>query len=372
MAESSPQRISLVLSGGGVRAMVFHLGAMRYLAEHGAMEQVDRISSVSGGSLLVGLMLQRSGMRWPGSNQFLSDTYPGLRNQLCASSLQWAAARQLLNPLNWRFALSRANLLAQALRSEWGVRARLADLPTKPVWSINGTTAETGKRFRFKADSIGDYLLGYAPPMGFPLANALAVSAALPGGFGPLTLDASRFQWKRRAGWNEPASAVQPVAPMFRRVHLYDGGVYDNLGLEPYFDAGLGAPKDSGQFLLVSDAGAPLASGFSYLALNPWRLKRVSDIMSDQSRSLRVRTFVQYLKRNPDDGAYIYIGSKTQADMAATEPAHPAQFATTLRRLSAREFDTLADHGHHVTGEVHAEFGLHAIGPSSATMVQSS
>lgn len=366
MTEASKQSISLVLSGGGVRAMVFHLGALRYLAERHAMEQVERISSVSGGSLLVGLILQRSDMRWPGSAGFLAKTYPALREQLCASSLQWAAARQLLNPLNWRFVLSRANLLAQALRSEWGVRARLADLPAKPVWSINGTTAETGKRFRFKADSIGDYVLGHAKPKDFPLANALAVSAALPGGFGPFTLEARRFEWERRPSWGAPASAIQPVAPMFRRVHLYDGGVYDNLGLEPYFDAGLGAPKDGGQFILVSDAGAPLPSGFSYLALNPWRLKRVADIMSDQSRALRVRTFVHYLQRHLNAGAYLYIGSKTRAGMDVAEREHPARFDTTLRRLAVHEFDALAEHGHHMAKSVHAEFGIHAVEPRSA------
>lgn len=361
MAADATQRISLVLSGGGVRAMVFHLGALRYLAEHGALEQVDRISSVSGGSLLVGLILQRSGLRWPGSAEFLSTTYPCLRAQLCSSSLQWAATRQLLNPMNWRFLLSRANLLALALRAEWGVQARLADLPAKPEWSINGTTAETGKRFRFKADSIGDYLLGHARPSGFPLASALAVSAAFPGGFGPLTLEAKRFAWQRRPNWGAPVSAIEPVEPMYRRLHLYDGGIYDNLGLEPYFDAGVGAPKDPGHFIFVSDAGAPLTAGFSYLALSPWRLKRVADIVSDQSRALRVRTFVHFLKLNPQAGAYLFIGSKTRSGLEATERSHPARFATTLRRLTLAEFDALAEHGHHVARAVHAEFGIHAI-----------
>lgn len=343
--------------------MVFHLGALRYLAEHHAMEQVDRISSVSGGSLLVGLILQCCGMRWPGSTEFLTKTYPELRRRLCASSLQWAAARKLLNPLNWRYALSRANLLSQALRSEWGVQARLADLPVTPVWSINGTTAETGKRFRFKADSIGDYVLGHARPLELPLADALAVSAALPGGFGPLVLEAGHFDWERRPNWDDPVDATRPVVPMFQRVHLYDGGVYDNLGLEPYFDAGLGAPKDVGRFILVSDAGAPLSSGFAYKALNPFRLKRVADIMSDQSRALRVRTFVQYLKRHPNAGAYLYIGSRTEGGTEVAERAHPAQFDTTLRRLAPHEFDALSDHGRHVASAVHAEFGIHAISP---------
>ena len=215
-------------------------------------------------------------------------------------------------------------------------------------------------------------MLGHAKPKDFPLANALAVSAALPGGFGPLTLEARRFEWARRPSWDAPASAIQPVEPMFRRVHLYDGGVYDNLGLEPYFDAGLGAPKDAGQFILASDAGAPLRSGFSYMALNPFRLKRVADIMSDQSRALRVRTFVHYLKRHLDAGAYLYIGSNTRIGMDVTEREHPAQFDTTLRRLAVHEFEVLADHGHHVVKGVHAEYGIHAIGPHSAVDMRTS
>ena len=149
---------------------------------------------------------------------------------------------------------------------------------------------------------------------------------------------------------------------MYPRVHLYDGGVYDNLGLEPFFDAGEGAPKVQDKFILVSDASAPLPAGFSYLALNPWRLKRVADIMSDQARSLRVRTFVSYLKRQPAAGAYVSIGTKTKEGIVQTEASHPARFPTTLRRLTLAEFDKLVDHGHQVARVVHHEFemaGLH-------------
>src|SRR5690242_2396041 len=104
--------VALALSGGGIRAMVFHLGVMKHLAERGLLENVERISTVSGGSLLVGLLLQQNQMRWPTSKQFLERSFPALRESLCTRSLQWGAARQLLNPLNWRFLLSRANLLA--------------------------------------------------------------------------------------------------------------------------------------------------------------------------------------------------------------------------------------------------------------------
>ena len=202
--------IALALSGGGIRAMVFHLGVLRRLAERGLLERVTKVSTVSGGSLLVGLMLQEAGMAWPGSEQFLDRTLPALREKLCTTSLQWGAVRQLRNPLNIRHVLSRSNLLALALKNEWGVNSALSALPESPEWSINGTTAENGKRFRFKRRDMGDYTLGYASGNRFPLASALAVSAAFPGGFGPLRLDVKRFEWRKRP-WDAPTGTEVPV-----------------------------------------------------------------------------------------------------------------------------------------------------------------
>jgi len=349
--------VALVLSGGGIRAMVFHLGVLRLLAEHGMLERVTRISTVSGGSLLVGLIFQEYQLAWPSSEAFLSQVYPALRSKLCSRSLQWGAARQLLRPANLRFLLSRANLLARALRVEWGITGKLTDLPRFPEWSINGTTAENGKRFRFKATELGDYELGYAAPGNFPLANAMAVSAAFPGGFGPLTLDASKFVWKRRP-WGAPAGSEAVVDIGYRRLHLYDGGVYDNLGLEPYFDAGRGRSKLSGESIVVSDAGAPLAPGFSFGALNMFRLKRVADIMSDQAHALRVRTFATYLQAQPGRGAFVYIGTPLSTSGRCESGEYAARFPTTLRRLELEEFDRLASHGYESTKLVELQYGI--------------
>lgn len=158
-----PPKIALALSGGGVRAMAFHSGVLRYLAEHGKLEAVSDISTVSGGSLLVGLVFARSGMVWPSSADYLAKVFPQVRQTLTTYNLQTRAAVRLLCwPSNWRFIFSRANVFAQTISSGWNIPHRLADLPLHPVWSINGTTAETGKRFRFKGADFGDYELGYA------------------------------------------------------------------------------------------------------------------------------------------------------------------------------------------------------------------
>lgn len=346
-----PLRISLAFSGGGIRAMVFHLGVLRLLAERGLLENVQRISTVSGGSLLVGILIQENQLQWPTSDKFLSTLYPKLREKLCQRSLQWGAARQLLVPWNWRFLLSRANLLAAALQQEWGIVGQLGDLPSNPEWSINGTTAENGKRFRFKRTDIGDYALGYADPANFPMANAIAVSAAFPGGFGPLRLDTRRFKWMKRK-WGDPIGSEESVELDFKTLHLYDGGVYDNLGLEPFFDSGRGVSKQPDSYILVSDAGAPLPIGFSLMALNPFRLKRVADIIADQSHALRVRAFHNYLQQGEKRGALLFIGTPVEGALACRAAAFASGFATTLRRINLSEFDQIADHGYRVAKQM--------------------
>ena len=334
--------ISLALSGGGIRAMIFHLGVLRQLAEFSLLERVEKISTVSGGSLITGLIFSESGMRWPSSLEFKDTIYVSLRSKLCSRSLQWGAARQLLRPRNVRFLLARANLLATALREEWGVRASLSDVPTRPEWSINGTTAETGRRFRFKRESLGEYSLGYAEPGNYGLASAMAVSAAFPGGFGPLRLRTADFDWKRR-GWGDPVTAAKPTSLNWPWLHLYDGGVYDNLGLEPFFDAGRCAPKGAGSVIVCSDAGAPLEDGFSASSTNPLRLKRVADIMSEQSRALRVRAFHHYICQEPHRAAYIYIAERNSS-IAEDDRVFVSTYPTTLLRASENDFNRIADY----------------------------
>src|SRR6266567_107235 len=48
--------IALCLSGGGYRAMLFHIGTLWRLNEAGYLGKLDRISSVSGGSITAGVL----------------------------------------------------------------------------------------------------------------------------------------------------------------------------------------------------------------------------------------------------------------------------------------------------------------------------
>ncbi|MBD2944623.1 patatin-like phospholipase family protein [Burkholderia pseudomallei] len=363
--------IGLAFSGGGVRAAAFHAGVMRYLAEKGLLEDVLHVSSVSGGSLFVGMVFRLADYRWPGSQAYMNDVFPRFREMLTKQSLQWSAlARLLLNPFNWRFLLSRANVLAQAIEALWDVRKPLSAIGASPVWSINCTTGETGRRFRFKGVTMGDYELGYADVGDFSLARAMAISAAFPGGIGPLTVKGGAFQWMKRKQWS--AGEPEPYQLPFDRLHLYDGGLYDNLGIEPMFDVGSQELKSDGTlrsditYLLVSDGGAPLARQTIPHPLNPFRFKRIADIALDQSRALRVRAFVNFLQRNPTAGAYVGIGAAAESSikrfargrealvaelltgawLSSEDAKRAATYSTNLRRLTESSFDLLARHGY--------------------------
>lgn len=360
------KKIGIALSGGGFRAASFHAGVLLYLAENDLLEEITHISSVSGGSLLTGLILNISGYKWPSSESYIKLVFGTIRETLTNKSLQnEAISRLILNPLNWKFLLSRANVVAQTIEEEWGISENLSSIKASPTWSINATTAETGRRFRFKNQKMGDFELGYASCADFPLAKAMAISAAFPGGIGPLSIHPTDYVWHN---WGQDSH--DEIKPPFSNLHLYDGGVYDNLGLEPLFDIGRQEIKDSSDadidYVIVSDAQAPFDRTSIPNALNPLRLMRVADIAFDQTRALRVRSFVNFLRKNPGKGAYFQIGvsaidsinkfSKDHEDAAKAllteqwqsrnQAATAKKFPTTLKRLSSDDFSLIARHGY--------------------------
>ncbi|MFO0754603.1 MAG: patatin-like phospholipase family protein [Thermodesulfovibrionales bacterium] len=360
------RRIGLALSGGGVRAAAFHAGVLRWLAEHGRMEEVEHVSTVSGGSLFIGLVFHFSGYLWPSSTQYHEIVLPRIRQILTSKSLQCDALfRLIFIPCNWRFILSRANVVSKSIERCWGIDAKLSDLSPTPVWTINGTTAENGRRFRFKNRTMGDYKLGYADAADFKLADAMAVSAAFPVGIGPLKIDTRKRPWYSRDS-RLHVSSEESYKLKFGFLHLYDGGVYDNLGLEPLFDMGKQRFKNDEQSplidaVIVSDAASPFSECPIPGPLHPGRLVRVVRVAFDQTRALRVRSFVTFLQNSPFSGMYLQIGSDPRKKLATySQNDHfgyydwmgsdmilkAVSYKTTLSRMSMEYFDLIERHGY--------------------------
>jgi NTE family protein len=81
------------------------------------------------------------------------------------------------------------------------------------------------------------------------------------------------------------------------------------------------------------------------------------DIMSEQSRSLRIRAFANYLQANPGSGAQLLIGTPVTGPNCA-EARFARSFPTSLKRLSRADFERLAGYGRGVAKDAETRFGL--------------
>jgi len=228
MSDAAP-RIGLALSGGGVRAAVFHLGVLRRLARQGSLENVTTLSTVSGGSLVTAVIFSRAGLRWPTSADYLEVVYPALKTLLTTTDLfsfravGWSG----LVRFNHKIVTHRARIIADLLERRWGVFGGLVELPDLPSWSINTTSLESGKNWRFSKLEMGDWQFGkhYNPP--FRIAEAAAASAAVPYVLGALSLRLPKD------GWFEEDLATKEtrkrISPEKAAIRLWDGGAYENL-----------------------------------------------------------------------------------------------------------------------------------------------
>jgi NTE family protein len=320
---------------------------MKYLAEQKLLEHVSDISSTSGGSILVAQLFHsaKEGLAWPDSQTFLTHSLEHCKKQIVEDSLERSFIKRMFTPKNWSLVGHRANLMARALRKLWGISNPMGALPANPSWVINGTTNISGSHWYIEQKNarcrMGSLDLGEADSADFPIADAIAISGAYPGIIGPYRLI--------NDNWD---------------VYLSDGGLYDNLGLEPLFDIEQRKIKKNveADFLLVSDAGM----GIKHKRLAPFwrpllRTLRLIDVINHQVRSLRLRTFLPFLELNPGSGQYLAIGTKP-SDRVFNHPL-AKQFedyefltddavkqakstATSLANLPDAVFDNLVRHGY--------------------------
>lgn len=68
-AKPPEKGVALCLSGGGYRAMVFHIGVLWRLHETGVLRRLSRVSSVSGGSITAAVLA----LAWP---RLMADASP--------------------------------------------------------------------------------------------------------------------------------------------------------------------------------------------------------------------------------------------------------------------------------------------------------
>lgn len=357
-------RLGISLSGGGVRATVFHLGALARLAESELWGNMAHISTVSGGSLCIALIFEKSECRWPISVEYLHETLPIIYKLLTTFNLERAYKfKTFTHP--WSLLYGRAHVLASLIKKNWGITSNVANMPLEPRWTINATCYETGKNWRFSAKRMGDYIANYVMQPDFPLADAIATSAAVPGLIGPLQLHTKGFRWQKYENGNK--LDVKPIAPS---LHLWDGGIYENLGLEALYKVGKGLRRDL-DYCLVCDASKPVEKTdkpwFPFIRFGKQAI-RLINITTDQVRSLRAREVFTFF-RERKCGGYLRIGESVKTVFKNLEHEHKnniplesclnekdvivaSAFDTTLRALEPGAFRLLFRHGYETCNAV--------------------
>lgn len=311
---------ALCLSGGGYRAMLFHVGALWRLHDAGQLRDIKRFSSVSGGSITSAVLA----LAWnqlsftPGNSDFLKKVVEPLRGLAKRTIDGSAIAIGALLP--WSTAGER---LASAYDDALFGGKTLQDLPDTPRFVFNATNVQSGALWRFSKPYMRDYKVGTVTNPTVSLAVAVAASSAFPPFLSPVVLDL-----------DPPAvmTAKEPLGrePFTSRVVLSDGGVYDNLGMETAFKRY--------ETILVSDGGMSMAPEAE--PAEDWgrHAYRVLDLVDNQVRSLRKRLLIDAYRTGQRKGGYWGIGTDIRSYQVANplpcDPARTRELAATPTRLA--------------------------------------
>lgn len=288
-------KIGLALSGGGYRAAAFHLGTFRKLKELGILDQVDVISTISGGSIAGAFYclnkdnfqsfdeqlvkaLQKSTIKrilfsWPIFLHMLIFLlvlilYFGLCLNLdfwlvnfgfSFTSNNWYKLLALLYLFiflifHFKF-ISLTKLKIKAYNQIFFKDKMMCYLPDKPELVMNATNLSTGTLFSFSKRKSSDSSYEYHIPSDeritfnctdMLIAKAVASSTCVPFAFDPVKIERKYF--------------INPEHFELVSPRLIDGGIYDNQGIHKL------TQKNSSYFcsnIIVSDGSQPFVYKFS-------------------------------------------------------------------------------------------------------------
>lgn len=244
MQMNENKKIGLCLSGGGSRAVAFHLGCLRALNDLGILSRVSIISAVSGGSIVAGIFAYASSDFDEFDKRAVNFLRQGLvRKAMCRyifcgyfilewlnwiiivfASLFGRAVERLLGRfptfLYVRRFFSRTKVLIEVLDSTLfdGRKLNLVSRSNLQV-VFNSTELTTCTAFRFGSNEVSCWKFGKVDSTSIRVAEAVGCSAAY-----PVFLPAIDRKYTFKASTGE---AVE------HRIVLTDGGIYENLGLSP-------------------------------------------------------------------------------------------------------------------------------------------
>lgn len=258
LAKSDDLFLILSFSGGGIRAASLSYGILEALDQvevpapqnvsppqsgpvrHTLLDEVDLITGVSGGSFTAAYY----GLHG-------RDTFKDYREKVLLKNLESSLIKGLINPLNWIRLFSphfgRSDLAEEYYDNLIFHGATIGDLASGkgPAVNILATDASEGIVFPFLPSQFSLICSDFEK---FPLARAVAASAAFPGALSPIILKnyAGECNHKPPAWITSALAKPDPTSRVYYKalmtqtyldpeekpyIHLIDGGVADNLGI---------------------------------------------------------------------------------------------------------------------------------------------
>jgi NTE family protein len=359
--ERPDDAIALCLSGGGYRAMLFHLGALWRLNQLGYLRKLARISSVSGGSITAAVL----GRSW-GELGFGSDDISAHFEELVVTRVRHLASRTI----DWRVVVMglllpgttvNARLASAYSRHLFGSETLQALPRDGPLFVINATNLQSGAIWRFTRPFMRDWRVGKIEEPTHSLAAAVAASSAFPPVLSPARPRFSEGDYVPGSG-----DGCQE-APFTTRPVLTDGGVYDNLGLETAWKRC--------RTVLVSDGGGQFVpQGKRWL---DWGRQafRAFAVIDSQVRSLRKRQVIASYKAPVGDESHrrgTYWGIRSHVADYDLEPVldcppeltgELAETPTRLARLDSALQERLINWGYAICDTAMRRWVAHDASP---------
>ena len=366
LERASEDGVALSLSGGGYRAMVFHVGALWRLNEVGLLRKLKRISSVSGGSITAGVLA----LSWKNLDfqAGVAKNFDAVVSSVRKMSEKTIDVGAVIGGIFLPGTIS--DRVAKAYDDVLFKGATLQQFPDDataqaPRFVINATNVQTSVLWRFSRPYMGDYRVGLVKNPDVPIAKAVAASSAFPPILSPMSLPIT-----------QPVTATPGAdlsrPPFTSTAVLTDGGVYDNLGLETV---------KSIKVLLVSDAGQKIAPEED--PAHDWARHsvRILDTVDNQVRSLRKRQLIDAYKRGDHAGAYWGIRTSFADYGLTADPlkctqrnATPlSEIPTRLEAMPTDQHDKLVNWGYaicdaalraHIGNALQTQLGINIVLPT--------
>ena len=328
-AAGASEEYGLALSGGGIRATLFHYGALRRINDMGYLRKIDRIAGVSGGAIAAGFLARVwDRLEWDeaGHAMNLKGVLEPLVMRLAGMRIDVPlivfGALPFVSPTKW---------LARILDWSFFHGLKLEDIPQqrgdrpRPRFVFCASDLATGTLFRFSEPYMGTYRVGLVEhPKNVKVATAVAASASFPPFVSPMNVDMDPSKVMYREG-----ADLHDVRALRSRAALVDGGAYDNLALEPI--------TERCHTYLVSDAGGNIKIEPPTWKWWFWTLQvlRTLDIAVSQDRALR-RSALHLDQANHPYALWRTISLPRTKKLTTPYPVHdgwPVYMSTRSTRL---------------------------------------